>query len=63
MLRPLLQEFLLSWVSFSIINAAHTSTVLMHTVGVFAQQNEKTWLVARARSTAYRPALAGHQSI
>lgn len=38
MLQSLLQEFLLSWVSFSIINAAHTLTVLVHIVGVFAQQ-------------------------
>lgn len=38
MLWSLLQEFLLSWVSFSIINAAHTLTVFVHIVGVFAQQ-------------------------
>lgn len=38
MLQSLLQEFLLRRVSFSIINAAQTSTVLVHIVGVFAQQ-------------------------
>ena len=38
MLCSLLQEFLLSWVSFSTINAADTLTVLVHIVGVFAQQ-------------------------
>lgn len=38
MLRSLLQEFLLGWVIFSIINAAHTLTVLVLIVGVFAQQ-------------------------
>lgn len=38
MLQSLLQEFLLSRVSFSVINAAQTLTVLVHIVGVFAQQ-------------------------
>lgn len=38
MLRSLLQEFLCRRVSFSIINAAHTLMILVHIVGVFAQQ-------------------------
>lgn len=38
MLQSLLQEFLLGWVSFSIIIAAQTLTVLVYIVGVFAQR-------------------------
>lgn len=38
MLQSLLQDFILSQVTFSIINAAHTATVLVQMVVGFAQQ-------------------------
>lgn len=38
MLQSLLQDFTLSWVTFSIINVAHAVAVLVKIAGGFAQQ-------------------------
>lgn len=46
----LLQEFLLGWVSFSIISTARTSGVLVRIVGVFAQ-----WITASAKRPGLWP--------
>lgn len=61
-LQSLLQDFILSQVTFSIINAAHTAAVLVQSCGVCPANYSicgKMWFVTRG----HKPAFARYQSL